>query len=246
MTSKMVRKRTAQIHEAELLRRKKRRLIVAGSILVVATFLVKDVFRDRLKELSDTLAATEHIESEAEAKHMLLEQQNALNLAQREMQAHPAGPLKAPSKLTLQMDANFLWQGHYEASEDIENISALFDKLPQRGEGALRLRSERDDLRRELSEEQARIQKSVTENVVPSPSNMNHVSMLVLGVLVKLFQIRVILWGAEVTDAAKNTKGALDRLYGFCTWVFYLLYLAGIAVAAWGALLRIDEAPGAA
>jgi hypothetical protein len=169
MTSKMVRKRAAQIRDAQLMRRRKRRLIVAGSFIVIATFLAKDVFRERLKDLSDSLAATERIESEGEARHVLLEQQNILALAQREMQADQAGTLEAPSKLTLQMDANYLRQGHSEASEDIENISVLLDKLPQRGEWVRHLQTERDEVRQELAKEEHEIQECVKENVIPSP-----------------------------------------------------------------------------
>jgi hypothetical protein len=162
MTSKMVRKRAAQIREAVLKRRRKQWLLVAGAVIVAATFLVKDVFRDRLKELSASISTAERIESEDEARQVLLEEQNTLALAQRTMQDQ--GKLqKPPSKLTLQMDANLLWQSYSEVSENVENISSLLDKLPQRGEYARYLRGERDDMRQDLAKKLIEIQKSVKE-----------------------------------------------------------------------------------
>jgi hypothetical protein len=246
MTSKVVKNRAAQTLETQRKRRLRRRLIIGGALVVLATFLVKEVLRDWLKGLSDSIAAAQNVESQGQAQTVLLAQQLQLSLAQSQLAAALATPQKAPtiSRVNLQTEVATLRQLCAQASKDVEDTSALLDKLPQRGEGARYLREKRDEIRQNLEKLQKESQKTVTTNLVPSPSWQNHVSVL-LGILaVDVFELKVVLWDVDVASAAKRTKEAADKLYEFCTWLFYFLYAAGVGIALWGALLGIEVTLG--
>lgn len=213
---------------------------------MLATFLVKDVFRDWLKGLSDSIVAAQNVESEGQAQSVLLLEQERLSLAQRQLSTVLASPQETPaiSQVNLQAEVATLQQLCAQAAKDVEATSAVLNKLPQRGEGARYLRGRRDELRKELDKLQKEGQRTATINLVSSPSWQNHVSVLLGIVAVGAFELNVVLWHIEVASAAKRTKEAADRLYELCTWLFYFLYVAGVGIALWGALLGGEAIPG--
>lgn len=245
MTSNVVKKRAAQTLETQRKRRLKRRLIIGGAAVVLATFLVKEVLRDWLKGVSDSIAAARNVESQDQAQTVLLVQQERLSSVQSRLAAALATPQKAAtiSKINLETEVATLQQLCAQAANDVKDTSALLDKLPQRGEGARYLRGERDEIRQDLENLQNETQKTVTTNLVPTPSWQNHVSVLIGFLAVGMFELKVALWDIGVASAAKRTKEAADRLYDLCTWLFYFFYGLGVGLGLWGALIGIEVTP---
>lgn len=77
MTSKLVQKRRTEAAEEayrkKLRRRRRRVLTVAGAILVLFTFVVREAFREQLKGMSDAIAAAQNTETEAQARQIISE-----------------------------------------------------------------------------------------------------------------------------------------------------------------------------
>lgn len=243
MTSKVVKKRAVQtLLETQRKRRLRRMMIIGGAVLVLATFLFKEVLRDWLKGLSDSIAAAQSVESQGQAQTMLLVQQEKLSFAQSQLAAALATPQKAPaiSKINLQSEVATLQQLCTEAAKDVDDISALLDKLPRRGEDARYLHGKRDEIRQDLEKLQNETQKNVTTSLVPTSSWQNHVSVLLGIVAVAVFELKVTSWEVEVASAAQRTKETADRLYRLCTWLFYSCYALGVGLGLWGALLGIE------
>jgi hypothetical protein len=246
MTSKVVKKRAAQTLEEQRQRRLKRRLIVGGAVVVLVTFLIKEVLRDWLKGLSESIAAAQNVESQEEDRTMLLVQQERLSIAQGQLAAlaNPQQKAAAVSKINLQTEIGTLQQLCAQAAADVANTSALLDKLPQRGEGARYLRAERDHVQQDLQKLQKETKNTVT-NLVPMMGTTweSHVSVLIEIIGVNVFELEVVVWDTDVASAAKRTKEAADRLYELCTWMFYFFYIVGVGLGLWGALLGIEVAP---
>ncbi len=246
MTSRVVKNRASQIPEQQRKRRLRRRLIIGGAVVVLATFFVKEVLRDWLKALSDSIAVAQNVESQSQAQTMILVEQERLSLAQGQLAAALAAPQKAPaiSKINLQTEVATLQQLCSEAAKDFDDTSARFDKLTQKGKGARRLRGKRDELRQDLEKLQKEVQETVTTNLVPTPSWENHVPVLLGIAAVGVFELKVVSWQFDVASEAKRAKEAADRLYNLCTWLFYSCYVLGVGLGLWGALLGIEVSAG--
>jgi hypothetical protein len=71
MTSKAAAKRAAETKRKNQQARRKRRLTIVGALIVFATFTVREVFREQLKGLSDSIAAAENLETAAQLQENL-------------------------------------------------------------------------------------------------------------------------------------------------------------------------------
>lgn len=165
-----------------------------------------------------------------------------MDLLQRRIADKLARPNEADatSKYDLQMEIAAFQQHFAEASESVEHLSDLLDKLPKRGEGAKQLRHMRDDTNKLLNDLTPKVQKAIKDNSVPHPTHANHVDILTGIIIVEAVNVEIAVWSIEELEAATKVKQAYDTLYGYCTWMSYFLYfIGGITILA-GQLYGIE------
>jgi hypothetical protein len=239
MSSKLIAKReteTARIAKIKKARAKRsRRWMVAGIAICVVTFIVKEVLRDQLKGLSDSIAVAQKAVDEREAAIVATARQVTLT-SQMKLLSDQAGKVNASQTTTksdVQIATANLMSTYTDAAQLIDRISDLLDTLPK---GADPLRKEREKVRDDLEVLRKETLKTVTENSVPNPDWHNHTLLLVGGIEVCLFELKSLSWQMKVMVTAENVKEAADTLYRDCTWLSYFLILVGIVIAAYGKL----------
>lgn len=217
------------------------RLTIAGLIIVALVFGVREVLREKLKDIHDSAA-------KAEAQYRVESGQNLISLQiliqEEQAELQRIQDLKAAGKTTedfsalIAQDTTRAQLAQSAVNSDFDSVSRLIDALPSSD-----LRAIRDKMRVSLDT----INGQVTETLKPSP---NH--DLFRWMNVKLAMIKPLLQGipiALLSDQALNVahrvEEATERGVHLCNVLIGFLALVTFTLGMYGATTGISSEKGA-
>ncbi len=241
MPSKLIQRRETEAARVEKRKKWKRILVIVGVLIVGVTFIVKEIFRDQLKDSSDrigtALASVEKQESvtTSEARLMSLNKQiTQLNVL---LESIKEGERVTPGQVAEGVTA--MTQMYVDASDMVDLVSAVQDALPNQGDI---LPKQRTKVRDDLGKLQTSLRKIETDNhLVVKPTWKNHADTVVGQLEVLMFEFQAWTWQAAVVAQAEKIRGADDALYRACTWAWYGLAFIGGVVGLIGIFLNSEE-----
>lgn len=223
-----------------------RLLTFLGASLLLLTFLAKEVFKERLKDLTDEISNTQNF-----------------NEVERQLQT------VIGFNVDLTMSLQYFWhqyysdkgiQNHYTVSGDVraemysmdqwvaasrvryERTTRLLNQLP----GADVLRRQGDALRLLIeAEEHQSDQMSKKINATASPTQADIQDLAGLMVIYKMNETGAISQLEDrVLAEATKTRERYQTEYNWCRWVTYFCYVIGWSLALYGRLhgVSIDGA----
>src|ERR1017187_7860226 len=128
MPSKLVAKRLAMAEAAAVRKKTRERrgrgLIIAGAVLIILTYTVKEIFREELKDFSESIAAAQIAEDAASTQQIISTRQIAMNMHLRQVQSALAAPQQAEviSKSNLQMELADLSQLYSDLASTVVRV----------------------------------------------------------------------------------------------------------------------------
>jgi uncharacterized protein (DUF849 family) len=239
VTSKAVAKRVAAAKVAaekkRIRERRGRALMIAGAVLILLTYTVKEVFREELKGFSDSIAAAQLAEDTGDTQQIISERQMAMSLQLRHMQEALVAPNanEVVSKAELQMDIADLSQAYADLAGTVDRVNNLLDKFPRWVRGREQAQKE---MKASLDKAHEVMIDTITKNQVAKPDIKNHL-MVLMGLLqVEIEALQVAGWQDSVTKHAKKLRDVADKLAEFCTWAAFALVAIGVILALIGKL----------
>ena len=247
----MLKKTVAAISRTRFTTKRERqsaRLIAgAGILLLLVTFVVKEMFRDQLKSMRESIVAAhgamddasrsftwdaEQLQARMQVK--LLDQKMSLGrastgfVARAELSSEVAESIQAESQSEIYLD----------------RISTVISRLPSKE--SVELKKVRD----RYTIESRRLKQTVTDDArrsfaVHEPQPIHHVMALLQLVSVYAFDLKLISLQDETATVAKKIEEQQQRLYETCTWFSYVLYFIGWTLSAYGFLSREFATPSA-
>ena len=234
---------------------RKRVWAIVGATIILGTFLVKDVMRDNLKDLVDSIDAAENtylIRTETRRNYDEIQQ---FEKEFAEFRENPTTPV--PRRLFsegggggdtfITGDGEFDWDAFYRTTENqkannelLDNVIRLANKLPG-GPGKKEL-VDADKQNRRFTVEMRDIEVIYRDLERSSKEHIHDIDELnqrVYDHAIQLDEIStttnklsfIILQNAE-TERSKD-----EFLFAISTWMFYFLYLAGWMISVAGILM---------
>jgi hypothetical protein len=219
----------------QLAKKKKLRtvLAVAGPLIVLATFVCKEVAVGELKDWSDSIqtarsaVGTQRNQSSISTQIMTISE---------EMQLYKVKDVVASqdySAVILQ-DSTVARQAVANLDADFESTSQLIDKLlfiDVYGNW----RKQRDEQRKQVDE----ANRFVQETLAPSPKNDLGRMMIVKLAMIKplIAELPLVFLESSAMTATKKVQDALDWIRRALTRLSYLFYVIGLALGLYATLL---------
>jgi len=211
-----------------------KRLAVASALILLLTFIFKEVLKEHLKELQDSLQSAEALNRTETGQSALSVENLTLQQEIEELRQGAKDGLKADQRDYSEMIGRDILTGqqmraHLGASFD--SVSRLVDKLPS---GAGDLRQQRDELRTEVDG----VDKGAADTLKPSSRRDLSRAVEVKVTIARLTgeEIPVALLGDLALTRARSVQEAAERLYRICGWASYVLYVTGVALALYATL----------
>ena len=235
MTSRSVLKLEASVSFLLFVSTAERRSIIVGAALLVISYTVKEVFREKSKAFRDSLAAAERDLRAGDLEQMASSRQIAANIHLRNLQRVLSDSTKANaiSKHDLQMEILDLNHAYSDVAASVDRVSDLLNQLPSWVKGRQRAGSE---LKSRLERTRKNMEDSIRSNKIPDPEVKNHALLLLEIVRVMVFGIEVSAWQESVLKTARNLKRIADGMYKATTWLGWILFTLGVAIGLYGKL----------
>jgi hypothetical protein len=226
----------------ELKERKRRRLVVTGALIIFVTFLVKEMIRDYLRDVKESLAAADTLYT-LEGDFQMLETY-LLKLDEGNVLASVKGkvaPTASPNehdyseevRLSLQMvkqqDANL--QANYSRLKDlVEKIPIGQDKLREPFSKITEVMKKSHDLAEQRE-----------KDISGKPPNKETLAwaQLNLGYML-LMEATIAALGGEILEVAREEEKILEKAYNRYTVISIFLYALGLGMGVRGTLSGIE------
>lgn len=233
---------TARPKKKTFAQRHGRAFSITGLAIVLMTFVVKDVFQDQLKELQDKMAEAQRAEEIDDQTYASSIDQLKVNMRltelKNELKARQIGGPTPRSDLPEEVSQVSLALSN--EGLHFGNISIALDMLPGNTEA---LKTRRDELRKKLNALGVEISDTGRQSLeakAPSPAN----DILVLLGIIKIasFDFEVIPLQRAVEESAKQIKESAERRYNECTYIGWVLFVAGWILGIGGAIFGWETA----
>jgi len=207
-------------------------LTIISVVIVYFTFLFKDVLRERLKELSESLESAENLfrsELGFGGLSSMVQTISMQVLSLRQLQLKSEAEKRKreadySETIPLERAAVANIRSHLVASFDA--VCRLLEKLPRI---AGDLREKGDQLKVELSVLNEEVNLGLKG---PVPTDWTGVSQLkLLSAKVTIKEVDVALFGDAVLTRARQAKEVSEKVYRLCNWASYILYTLGLVLA---------------
>jgi hypothetical protein len=165
---------------------------VLGLLIVLLTYVVKDVFQDKLKELRDSVAEAQRIEEIGDQNDQTILNQVELNLRSRQLNLELTGARIGGPIATGDLQAEVVDTLKVFSAEEsrFQRVSKMLDMLPGNTEP---LKKQRDELKIKLSTLKNDINKNVTMSLTAKNPNIGADILVVFGVIqVLVFDLELI------------------------------------------------------
>jgi hypothetical protein len=210
-------------------------LSVASLLIMLLTYLAKEILRDNLKEFHDSLVSAE-AQYRTESDQSAISQQ-IMNLQQQielvKLGTGGKDPHRDFSTLIAQ-DIPQSMQAKTNLDASFDSVSRLIDKFPS---GANDVRSLREKVRQQIQP----IDNQIADMLKPSADHdvRRFVQVKLAMMLALTEQIGVVVLGDATLTAAHRVEDATEKLIRICTGVIYGLFFLGLALALYAALTGV-------
>lgn len=205
--------------------------ILVGALIVFATFVFRDGFREYLKDISDSLTAAENLY--AIQDNDILVQNIAALQEQVSVLSDKIDGKNVPSQndypAVVTRDSQRLKDLIMHLQIMFQRASRLVDKLPSNQKP---IRKQRDELRAKIERMTAEIKNRAVD---PDPHKQLILQKVEI-MKVATLQIEALVFTDGVLDTTRRIQFAAESLYGYCKRVSYLLYTLGWGLALFGRL----------
>src|ERR1035437_2527285 len=214
--------------------RRRRVLAIASALILILTYSVKDVLKERAKEASASVESGESLYltqiGQSGLSAQMLQAQLQMSELKAELATQPGDASQRDYSAVIADDLLVVQQVHAELKSDVENLSRFIDKLPSS-----------EDLRKALDQLRPGIKKAdqqVDDYTRPSTKNDLIRSVGVkLAIVTDGIQIILVAFvGDAALTRARSAKDSADKMYRLSVWLRYVLYSLGVALGLYPAL----------
>lgn len=214
--------------------RKAKRLAVACAVILLLTFVVREVLWNSVKEKHDSLAAELAKYQDGESRgylslqNLTIEQRMETLQAETTKQSHGdfSIPIADTTAIAVQVEA--------ELNDRFDHLSHLIDLLqsPQ-------LRNMREQLRAAVEN----TEKTANEELAPKPQHdAYHFAQVTAAEVTMMLQaISVVILGSSAEKTAQQVLDFEERLLRAYTIAFYFLGIVGAALGIYAAATGLES-----
>jgi hypothetical protein len=215
-------------------KQKRRILAIISAVILVLTFSVQEILKERAKDVSSSLDSGEALYrtelGQSTVAFQELQVQLQIAALRQDLTTQPEDVRQRDYSVSIAQDLIVARQLRADLDSSVDSVSRFIDKLPSAS-----------DLRQQLQQLKPGIDKAnqqVDEVLKPSPKNDWLRSLGVkLAIVTEAVQvIFVTMVGDAALTRARATKDFADRIYRFSVSVGYLLYTLGVALGLYATL----------
>jgi hypothetical protein len=220
-----------------------RAFAITGLVIVLLTFLVKEVFQEKLKELHDSITEAQRVEEEANRDDNAVLDGVQMNMRVGQIQnqlaaARIGGTIQGRD---LRDEITDTAQVLVNAEQRFDRVSNMLDKLPGNTEA---LKAKRDELGHNLADLKSEVADGISKSQsAKNQGPMNHVLVIAEMLQVLVFDLKLVPLQAAVAQTAKRERDVDEALYDKCNYTYWILHLIGWGAMAIGVLYGI-KSPG--
>jgi hypothetical protein len=214
-----------------------KRFAIGSAVILILTFIVKEIIKENLKDLHDSLAQaetrfrTENGESTISAQ-ILITQQQIENLKLQDEATH--GKSDRDFSALIVQDTGTARQTLAQLNSDFDSVSRLIDALPS---GAKDLRQLRDQARVSVD----KVNGQVNEMLKPKPDHdvYRFVQVKMAMVFALLQEIPVTVLGDAALTTAHRVQDACEYLIRLCSRMIYFLGLLFLGLGLYAVITGV-------
>ncbi|MGA3049055.1 MAG: hypothetical protein ABSD67_20640 [Terracidiphilus sp.] len=218
-----------------------RAFAITGLVIVLLTFLVKEVFQEKLKDLRDSIAEAERTEAEASRDDSAVLDGVQMNMRLGEIQnqlaaARIGGTVQGRD---LRDEISDTVQVLVNTEQRFDRVSKMLDKLPGNTEA---LKVKRDGLNHDLADLKNEVADGISKSQsAKSQGPMNHILVLAEMLQVLVFDLKLLPLQMAVTETTKRVGDADEALYDKCNYTYWTLHLIGWGIMLIGVILGMKS-----
>jgi hypothetical protein len=201
---------------------------IAGAAILIVTYSVKDVLKERTKDTSASVESGESLYltqiGQSGVSAQMLQAQLQMSELKAELATPPDDGLQRDYSVVIADDLLIVGQVRAELDGEVENLSRFIDKLPASA-----------DLRKALEQLKPGIKKAnqqVDDYIRPSMKNDVVRSVGVkLAIVTEVIQIILVaVVGDAALTRARSAKDSADKMYRLSVWSGFVTYALGVAL----------------
>lgn len=225
------------IQATEKKKSRKRQVVITiiGAVILFCTYTLKDVIKEKTKDVSDALQRAEDLFRTEGGQSLLsvhdlnfrmTDEFNQINQLEKNqlLTSDYSNVIRNDLLMAQQMQGNL--------NTDFDSVSRFLDKFPS-GNGDLL--AQRDTLRPNIQ----KTNQQVSELLAKSPQGhdwVRFVQVKLAVVLAAAQEIPVAILGDAVLTRAKQIRERADKIYAFADWGSYCFYILGIGLGLYANL----------
>lgn len=212
---------------------------IASAVILLLTFLFKEVVKENLKELHEALVRAESQfrteNGQSVISLQILDAQEQIENFKLQGDAGKKGANRDFSALIAQ-DTARAQEASAHLNSDFDSVSRLIDALPS---GAKDLRQLRDETRASVD----KANKQVNEMLKPKPAHDRgrFVEVKIAMVMALLQELPVVILGDAAQTAAHRVQAASEYLIGVCSRAIYFLGFLALSLGLYAAVTGIKS-----
>lgn len=213
-------------------------LAIIGAVILVLTYFVKDMLKEKAKDVSasvesgEALYRTESGQSTLSIQMLQIQQQFT---AMKQAAAEQAKDGERDYSAVIGDDLRRAPQVRAHLNSSVSSLERFIDRLPD----ATHLRQQLEQLKPNIE----KANQQADEAVKPSPKHdWNRLAEVKIAMSICLVQqIPVLLLGDAALTRARMARESAERISEIASWVGYVLYTLGVALALYGILSGIKS-----
>jgi hypothetical protein len=226
----------------ELGRRKRRRLVISGALIIFITFLVRETLRDYLRDLKESLAAADTLYTLEGDFQMLqtyllkLDEGNVL-ASVKDKVATTTNPNERDYSEEISLSLQMMKQQNADLQADYSRLKDLVEKIP----------IGQDKLREPFSEITETMKKwhdlaeQREKEFSGKPPNKDTLAWAQLNLgYMWLMEATITRLGGEILEVAREEEKILEKAYNHYTVISIFLYALGLWLGVRGTLAGIE------
>ena len=225
-------KRPPVDHRKQL--RRKRIAIILGNLLIIGTFIVRDVLRESLKErLNNLNIAQVSYVSRYDVSTILMQTMdftNGINRFMHRIERHATGT-EASEEDRLNYEFEIMNARVVTERVVLQNVETLLRGLGTYSKEYEDLKARSDATTSAFDELQNRKNQSVSEKT----TELLTIRAVEDPLIEKIVGLGLVCW-----ENSKKLSDSLEKRYRYINYIFFALFTIGVGVNLWGALSGVE------
>jgi hypothetical protein len=211
-----------------------KRIAVIGAIGLILTFTVKEIVKENLKDLHDSLAQAEN-RFRTENGQSMLSIQN-LNIQEQlenlGLQADTmSGKTDSDYGVLIAQDTSIANQALAQLNSDFDSVSRLIDALPSWAKG---LQQSREQIRDSVTRTNGQVRQMLEPK--PERNAARLVQVKLAAVIALVGNLPVTVLGDAALTAARELQEISEKLIRVCSLLFYIFSLMLLGLGLYAAM----------